>query len=121
MNANDIPTSTKLTSDEYKDLYDISTFNSGGTTFYFVYMKNNKNRFYIETDDGGEVGYADLNDYDKDFDGVYLDNIRIDPRYRRYGLATAMYSYIERMTGNKIKPSPVKQSDAIKSLWSNKR
>jgi hypothetical protein len=49
-----------------------------------------------------------------------LDNIRIEHKYRRLGLATKLYEYIEELIGEKIKPSPIKQSPEIKQFW-NKR
>ncbi len=80
----------------------------------------NKNKFIIEVEGIGEVGSASLNCYNKNFDGCYLDNIRIDPNYRRIGLATKLYEYIEDLIGEKLKQSPIKQSPEIKHHW-NKR
>jgi len=91
------------------------------TQFNFMRLiGSDKNKFVIEVDDIGEIGSASLNCYDKNFDGCYLDNIRIDHKYRRLGLATKLYEYIEELIGQKIKPSPIKQSPEIKQFW-NKR
>lgn len=91
------------------------------TQFNFMRLNgSDKNKFVIEVDDIGEIGSASLNCYDKNFDGCYLDNIRIDHKYRRLGLATKLYEYIEELIGEKIKPSPIKQSPEIKQFW-NKR
>ena len=92
-----------------------------GMIFNFMRLNGvDKNNFVIEIDNDGEIGSASLNCYDKNFNGCYLDNIRIDPRYRRLGLATKMYEYIEGLIGEKLKPSPIKQSQEIKGFW-NKR
>ena len=92
------------------------------TTFDFMRLNGvDKNKFSIEVDDVGEIGGASLNCYDKNFDGCYLDNIRIDHKYRRLGLATKMYEYIEELIGEKLKPSPIKQSQEIKGFWKNRK
>jgi ribosomal protein S18 acetylase RimI-like enzyme len=89
-----------------------------GTTFDFMRVNgSDKHKFIIEVDGIGEIGRASLNCYDKNFDGCYLDNIRINHEYRRIGLATKLYEYIEELIGEKIKPSPIKQSPEIKQFW----
>jgi ribosomal protein S18 acetylase RimI-like enzyme len=89
------------------------------TTFNFKRLKvgYSTNKFVITTDVDGQIGSASLNCHDKNFDGCYLDNIRIDHKYRRLGLATKMYEYIEELIGEKLKPSPIKQSQEIKGFW----
>jgi hypothetical protein len=37
------------------------------------------------------------------------------------GLATKMYEYIEELIGEKLKPSPIKQSQEIKNFWSKRK
>ena len=92
-----------------------------GESFNFMRLNgSDKNKFVIETDVDGEIGTASLNCYDKNFDGCYLDNIRIDTKYRRIGLASKMYEYIEELIGEKLKPSPIKQSPEIKGFWNKK-
>lgn len=93
-----------------------------GITFNFMRLKVGKtsNKFSIKVAGEGEIGSASLNCYDNNFDGCYLDNIRIDPKYRRIGLATKMYEYIEELIGEKLKPSPIKQSLEIKGFWNKK-
>jgi hypothetical protein len=89
-----------------------------GVTFDFMRLNGvDENKFIIEIEGVGEIGSASLNCYDKNFDGCYLDNIRIDSKYRRLGLATKMYEYIEELIGEKLKPSPIKQSQEIKGFW----
>jgi ribosomal protein S18 acetylase RimI-like enzyme len=90
--------------------------NINGVIYNFLKLNHSK-KFVIEVDGVGEVGSASLNDYDSNFDGVYLDNIRIQPEYRRLGLATYLYKFIEDAIGEKIKPSPIKQSPEIKKYW----
>ena len=90
-------------------------------TFNFMRLNGvDKNKFVIETDDEGEIGGALLNCYNTNFNGCYLDNIRINPKYRRIGLASKMYEYIEGLIGEKLKPSPIKQSPEIKNFWRDK-
>lgn len=92
-----------------------------GTEYDFIRPTgSDSNKFIIQLDGVGEIGRASLNDYDMNFDGHYLDNIRIDEKYRRIGLATKLYEYIEGLTGVKLKPSPLKQSPDIKKYWNKK-
>jgi ribosomal protein S18 acetylase RimI-like enzyme len=92
-----------------------------GIVFDFMQLNGvDKNKFIIETQNDGEIGSATLNCYDENFDGCYLDNIRINPKYRRIGLATKLYEYIEEIIGEKLKPSPIKQSPEIKKFWNKK-
>jgi len=87
-----------------------------GEIFNFIYPNlHNKNVFTIEKNGVGEIGNATLNT-----ENLYLENIRIDPNYRRIGLATKLYQYIEGIIGKKLKPSPIKQSPDIKNFWSKR-
>jgi hypothetical protein len=89
-----------------------------GVKFDFMQLNgSDTNKFIIVIDGIGEIGKASLNCYDKNFDGCYLDNIRIDSKYRRLGLATKLYEYIEDLIGEKLKPSPIKQSREIINFW----
>ena len=88
--------------------------------FMRVIENNNGNKFIICNEDLEEIGFALLNCYDKNFEGCYLDNIRIDDNYRRMGLATKLYEYIEGIIGQRLKPSPIKQSPDIKKVWSKR-
>lgn len=113
--------SMKIDDDISDFIMDWKQIEINGKTFDFIRLNGiDKNKFIIETDVDGEIGNASLNCYDKNFDGCYLDNIRISPKYRRLGLATKMYEYIEELIGEKLKPSPIKQSKEIKGFW-NKR
>ena len=93
-----------------------------GVKFDFMQLNgSDTNKFIIVIDGIGEIGKASLNCYDKNFDGCYLDNIRIDSKYRRLGLATKLYEYIEDLIGEKLKPSPIKQSREIINFWDKRK
>ena len=47
----------------------------------------------------------------------YISIVRIDPKYKRQGIATALYRAIERHTGKPLRPSPTDQSDEAKAFW----
>ena len=67
---------------------------------------------YLATDwgaDGANNGPAD-----------YLSVVRIDPAFKRQGIATTLYSAIERDTGRKLRPSPVAQSEDAKAFWAKR-
>jgi len=120
-NLNENFKSIQIGSDISDIILDWKQLTINGKTFNFMRLNGwDINKFVIETDDDGEIGRASLNCYDKYFDGCYLDNIRIDDKYRRIGLATKMYEYIEELIGEKLKPSPIKKSQEIKNFW-NKR
>ena len=111
----------QIDSDISDFILDWKQININGESFNFMRLNGvDKNKFVIETDADGEIGSASLNCYDKKFDGCYLDNIRIDTKYRRIGLASKMYEYIEELIGEKLKPSPIKQSPEIKGFWNKK-
>lgn len=88
--------------------------------FMRVIENNNDRKFIVCDEDLDEIGFALLNCYDTNFDGCYLDNIRINDNYRRMGLATKLYEYIEGIIGQRLKPSPIKQSPDIKKVWSKR-
>jgi GNAT superfamily N-acetyltransferase len=111
-------TPMKIDNDISEFILDWKQITINGVKFDFIHPNlHGKNKFIIEVDGVGEIGSASLNCYDKNFDGCYLDNIRIDHEYRRIGLATKLYEYIEELIGEKIKPSPIKQSPEIKQFW----
>jgi hypothetical protein len=88
--------------------------NANGEKYTLSQIKenNNTNTFLIEDANGNEVGKAQLSS-----DGNYLDNIRIDEKYRRKGLASNLYDFIELRKNIKLEPSPNKQSKEAKLLW----
>lgn len=95
---------------EFSDfILDYKQIEINGLIFKFLFL--NDNSIVIENNSDGEIGKASLNS-----EG-YLNNIRIDSKYRRIGLATKIYEYIEELIGKKLKPSPIKQSQEIKKFW----
>lgn len=44
-------------------------------------------------------------------------NLRVDPRFRRQGIATTMYKYIENELGLVLSPEPIQEPDG-KAFWS---
>jgi DNA polymerase III sliding clamp (beta) subunit (PCNA family) len=100
---------------DLKEIYQNRAYkNISGSDFYFsrlnVYPLQNV--FTIELSDGTEIGRATLNEKEN-----YLTNIRLDENYRRKGLASNLYDYIEYVIGKKLKPSPDKISKEAQSLW----
>jgi GNAT superfamily N-acetyltransferase len=47
----------------------------------------------------------------------YISIVRIDPAYKRQGIATALYKTIEKHIGKPLRPSPTDQSDEAKAFW----
>jgi ribosomal protein S18 acetylase RimI-like enzyme len=47
----------------------------------------------------------------------YISIVRIDPKYKRQGIATALYKAIEKHIGKTLRPSPTDQSDEAKAFW----
>ena len=50
----------------------------------------------------------------------YISIVRIDPKYKRQGIATALYRTIERHIGKPLRPSPTDQSDEAKAFWATR-
>ena len=92
-------------------LQDISTAIVNDKDYTFIKLDN---VFTVEFGNIGEVAKATLSK-----DG-YLDNIRVNDKYRRLGIANSLYDYIENIEGISLKPSPIKISQEARSLW-NKR
>jgi hypothetical protein len=97
-----------------KNLYqDTKSYTSNGVKYEFNRLNTSgeQNVFSIEKN-GNEIGRATL-----DEKGNFLTNIRIDENYRRMGLGSKLYDYIEQQANIKLKPSPIKQSKAAENLW----
>jgi len=58
------------------------------------------------SDEGIHQGHAD-----------YISIVRVDPKYKRQGLATSLYKAIEKHIGKSLRPSPTDQSDEAKAFW----
>jgi ribosomal protein S18 acetylase RimI-like enzyme len=107
-----------ITNDFEKSIYqDRKEIIINGNKYFFNRLNthNEKNVFTIELSNGEEIGRATLNE-----NGLYLENIRIDDKYRRIGLASKLYEYIEELIGKKLIPSPIKQSPEIQKYWDKK-
>ena len=53
--------------------------------------------------------------------GTHVVDLETDPAYQRRGIAKAMYDYIERLLGYKLKPSPVYQTPDGKAFWASRQ
>jgi hypothetical protein len=103
--------SVKLSKDELEVIKDLKKIKLKGKSFEFMQMQSPFERRFAVDYEGLEIGRAELNKRG------FLDNIRIDPKFRRIGIASSIYRYIEGITNKKIIPSPIKQSKAIKNYW----
>jgi len=87
-----------------------------------IYGTDNGSYSIHLSDDLKEIGTAHLASKWSD-EGVhqgqqdYISIVRIDPAYKRQGIATALYKAIERHTGRPLRPSPTDQSDEAKAFW----
>jgi GNAT superfamily N-acetyltransferase len=67
---------------------------------------------------GNLVGRAVVGPYE---DGRFIPHIvKVDPAHQRKGIASAMYSHAEKVTGQKLHPSPM-QSEAVEAMWAAPR
>ena len=92
------------------------TITINGVDYDFSQLKYSESNVFIIELEGREIGRATLSK-----DGSYLENIRISDQYRRKGLASKLYEYIEYITNKKLKPSPVKQSPEIMKFWDKRK
>lgn len=68
----------------------------------------------IDTDELIHVGYAEFNP-----DKIWIDNVEIDKLFKRKGVATYLYDYIEKDQNVKLKPSN-SLFPAGKKFWINR-
>ncbi|CAN5950984.1 unnamed protein product [Sphagnum jensenii] len=71
-----------------------------------------KNSMYFAYLGGKNIATASLSD-----DGTYFVSVTVDPDYRRKGVATALYGFVEKHIGHPLRPSPNYQSEGAKKLW----
>lgn len=113
----------KELSEDEKDLYkNISIINIGNENYRFTEPEftGAGQVFTIENNNGEEIGRATLSaKYPNE--PLYFDNIKIDEKYRRKGLATKLYDYVENRIGEKLQPSPIKQSVEAQKLWEKRQ
>ena len=50
----------------------------------------------------------------------YVSDVDVQPEYRRRGIASKLYDFIENHTQKKLKPSPMHQTPLGKELWKNR-
>jgi hypothetical protein len=50
----------------------------------------------------------------------YISIVRIEPQYKRQGIAIALYRTIEKHIGAPLRPSPTDQSDEAKAFWAGR-
>lgn len=72
-------------------------------TMYFAYLGDTN------------VATASLSD-----DGTYLVSMHVEPKYRRRGIATALYTFIEQHIGHALRPSPSHQTEDAKKFWESR-
>jgi GNAT superfamily N-acetyltransferase len=53
--------------------------------------------------------------------GHYVSDLDVVPHMRRMGVATALYNHIEKVTGQKLIPSPMYQTDQGKAFWASRK
>jgi predicted nucleotidyltransferase len=68
----------------------------------------------IDTDDLIHVGYAEFNP-----DKIWIDNVEVDKPFKRKGVATFLYNYIEKDQNVKLKPSDSLFPEG-KAFWKNR-
>ena len=71
------------------------------------------------TDDGEVVGHLfygnwDDNPHEEDLEGA----VEVNPKYRRQGLATALYTWAEKLTGRVFRPAS-SHTPLAEALWNN--
>lgn len=69
-------------------------------------------RYSLASPDGKPMGYAIAGE-----DAVQM--VHIDPKYRRQGLATALYDRIEQETGRRLRPDAMLTQDA-RAFWAKR-
>ena len=74
-----------------------------------------RNTMYFAFLNGVGVATASLSD-----DGTYLVSVTVEPEYRRKGVATALYRFIEQHIGHPLRPSPTYQSPDARDFWQSR-
>lgn len=70
---------------------------------------------YTAHHQGNKIASAKLSGQDH-----YVSDVMVLPEFRRKGLATKMYDFIENHTGKKLRPSPMYQTGDGLALWKNR-
>jgi len=72
------------------------------------------NGTYTVRVDGREVARADVVEDGK---GDYLTSVHVEDDYKRQGIATALYDFIEADLGRSLRPSPTYQTPDAQAFW----
>jgi GNAT superfamily N-acetyltransferase len=62
-----------------------------------------------------EIAHARLS-----YNGKYVIDLYVQKEYRRKGIASALYKYIENVLGYKLEPSPIHQTDDGEMFWKSR-
>lgn len=71
---------------------------------------------YTAHHQGKKIASAKLSGQDH-----YVSDVDVQPEFRRKGIATKLYDFIEKHSGKKLKPSPMYQTTDGKALWKNRK
>jgi len=82
-----------------------------------VYIRHRKDvldgrSIYTVHHQGNKIASAKLSGQDH-----YVTDVDVKPEFRRKGIASKMYDFIEKHTGKQLKPSPMYQTADGKALW----
>lgn len=47
----------------------------------------------------------------------YVSDVNVEPEYRRRGVSSKLYDFIEKHSGKRLKPSPMHQTPDGKAFW----
>jgi ribosomal protein S18 acetylase RimI-like enzyme len=53
--------------------------------------------------------------------GDYVTDVDVKPEFRRKGVASKLYDFIEKHSGKKLNPSPMYQTGEGKAFWKNRK
>ena len=65
---------------------------------------------------GNKIASAKLSGQDH-----YVTDVDVKPEFRRKGVASKLYDFIEKHSGKKLKPSPMYQTGEGKAFWKNRK
>lgn len=93
---------------------------SFSTIVHLLLYYDKSDKFYIGTAviDNKEIARATF-EYSKKLGGWFGNDIVVNPQYRRKGIMTAIYEWVEEKTNSKIVPSLSLSKDA-KGFWSSR-
>jgi ribosomal protein S18 acetylase RimI-like enzyme len=84
-----------------------------------IYVRHHKDMFdrnvYTVHHQGNKIASAKLSGQDH-----YVTDVDVQPEFRRKGVASRLYDFIEKHSGKKLKPSPMYQTGEGKALWQSR-